>query len=61
VISITSLFLLVTYVFMHKIIPLIARVKNSNLVEEKDVQPEIELVEVPPSSDRNQRAVEVVI
>lgn len=61
VLSIAGLLLLMTYLFSRKILPLLARLKNSNLVEEKEQQAEPEMAEVPPSSDRNQRAVEAVI
>lgn len=61
ILSIAGLLLLMTYLFTRKIAPMLARLKNSNLVEEKEQQPEPEMAEVPPSSDRNQRAVEAVI
>lgn len=61
VLSIAGLLMLLSYLLTRKIIPMLARLKNSNLVEEKEQQQEPELAEVPPSSDRNQRAVEVVI
>jgi len=41
---------------------MIARLKNSNLVEDQDPQPERkDDLEVPASSDRNQRAPDVVV
>jgi hypothetical protein len=39
---------------------MLARLRNSKLVEEKDGQAVVEMMEVPPSSDRNQRANIVV-
>lgn len=57
-----ALFLLLTYLFTRKIVPMIARLKNSNLVEDQDPQPERkDDLEVPASSDRNQRAPDVVV
>lgn len=62
VVSIAGLFLLLTYLFTRKIFPLLARLKNSNLVEEEAAGGERkDDLEVPASSDRNQRAAAVVI
>jgi hypothetical protein len=38
VLSAIVLLLLATYLFTSKIIPLLARLKNSNLVEDQDLQ-----------------------
>jgi hypothetical protein len=59
--SIILILLLVTYLFTRKIAPWIARLKNNNLVEDQDQQGNKDDLEiVPPSSDRNQRAQDIV-
>lgn len=40
ILSIAALLLLFTYLFTRKIVPMLARLKNSNLVEEKERQAE---------------------
>lgn len=56
VLSGAVLLLLFTYLCTRKIIPMLARLKNSNLVEDQDLQAgDKDAIEVPPSSDRNQR------
>lgn len=55
VMSAAVLLLLFTYLCTRKIIPMLARLKNSNLVEDQDLQADKDAIEVPPSSDRNQR------
>ena len=60
-VSLALVFLLCTYLFTKKIVPIIARLRNSNLVEEEPpIDPRDDL-EVPASSDRNQRAPDVAV
>lgn len=62
VVSIVGILILFTYIFTRKIVPLIARLKNSNLVEEEPANNEHrDDFEVPASSDRNQRMPETAI
>ena len=50
---------LCTLLFTRVLVPIIARLKTSQLIEEGPAEQEMEM-EVPPSSDRNQRMPETV-
>jgi hypothetical protein len=56
-----AILILCTYLFTRKIVPLLARLKNSNLVEEEPAQEHKDDLEVPASSDRNQRAPDIAV
>jgi hypothetical protein len=57
--------LMVAYVFIVKIVPIIGRLKTSNLVEEQDgaarEDEHKDDLEVPASSDRNRRQPDTAI
>lgn len=59
--SIGAILVLFTYLFTRKIVPLLARLRTSNLVEEEPAQEHRDDLEVPASSDRNQRAPDVAV
>ena len=61
VLSIAAVLLLFTYLFTRKIVPLLARLRSSNLLEKEPAQEQRDDLEVPASSDRNQRAPDVAV
>ena len=60
--SILLILVVFTYLFTRKIVPWIARLRNSRMIEEQE-HPENkdDLEIVPPSSDRNQRAADLAV
>jgi hypothetical protein len=60
-VAVAAILILFTYLFTRKIVPLLARLKNSNLVEEEPGPEHKDDLEVPASSDRNQRAPDIAI
>jgi hypothetical protein len=60
-VAIGAILILCTYIFSRKCVPLIARLRNSNLVEEEPAQEHKDDLEVPASSDRNQRAPDIAV
>ena len=56
-VGIIVVLVLITFLFTRKIAPMIAKISRNQMVEEyPDPEPQNDMEEVPPSSDRNQRA-----
>ena len=60
VLAITAAFFLIVFIFLRKVVPMMARLKQGNTMVEEQPEPQDDLA-VPPSSDRNQIAPQVAI